>query len=62
MCPFCATTAVFTALTATASSTVIATWGGELGQLIAARLRAAKERFLGKQARSIPTGVPHEPR
>jgi hypothetical protein len=61
MCPWCATTATLTALTATATSTVIATWGGDLGQLIAARLRAAKDWFLGKSERSIATGERNEP-
>jgi D-arabinose 1-dehydrogenase-like Zn-dependent alcohol dehydrogenase len=47
MCPLCATTAALTAATATASSTVIATWGGGLGRLLIARLRAAKDRVFG---------------
>jgi len=47
MCPLCATTAALTAVSATATGTVIATWGGDLGQLFTARLRAAKNWFLG---------------
>ena len=51
MCPLCATTAVLTAATATATSTVIAIWGVDFCQPIIARLKAMKKWFSNRSAK-----------
>jgi len=61
MCPLCTTTAALTAITATATTTVIATWSLDLGQMIMARFEALLNWLLWSfDVRLVSTGVQHE--